>query len=603
MSPSSGRWRPRRAGVVNLYEYANQVFDFAGGRLLLRGHNTSGKTKALELLLPFCLDGDINPNKLDPFGSVHKDMKWNLVGCTEDDKRVGYVWLEFERLDETGGTQRITAGIGLRAHRAQADVPRWYFVARNRTIGADLALLRGRDPIGKSELIAALGDDGEVLDSQRDYRTRLNDLLFGFGGEEQYQAMLRLMRDLRRPHLSKTLDPDRVAEQLTAGLPGVDEGLMRRLGGGLEQLEMLERGLERLRDVRERLRRFHQRTYSAYARAAVRERAEALRQSQTAIENAAERLRATRAELEAARGRAVSATAERDAAEAELARLSAEEHGLISSAAWSSIAEVERLREHAATQSRAATAAREQAEAAAGGASALEAELITARAAAGEQREHASAELDLAVALAGRAGLARRVEMLAEQLRAGTLSADTWSPLLRDLASDWRDVLHRHRELLRDSQRASAAAERARSDERDAAARVEAASTRKAACEQQLDQARAALTAAFANWRAELTELELDDHAATAALELALRGPAGGSRTDGGGGAGAADGRRRALCRWRGATSRSGGSRRRDRERDRTPRGRAGRRTPAAVLDARGPRRPGWRSAVAADRF
>ena len=249
MSPSSGRWRPRRAGIINLYEYANQVFDFAGGRLLLRGHNTSGKTKALELLLPFCLDGDINPNKLDPFGSVHKDMKWNLVGCTEDDKRVGYVWLEFERLDETGGTQRITAGIGLRAHRAQADVPRWYFIARNRTIGSDLALLRGRDPIGKSELVAALGDDGEVLDSQRDYRTRLNDLLFGFGGEEQYQTMLRLMRDLRRPHLSKTLDPDRVAEQLTAGLPGVDEGLMRRLAGGLEQLETLERGLERLRDV------------------------------------------------------------------------------------------------------------------------------------------------------------------------------------------------------------------------------------------------------------------------------------------------------------------------------------------------------------------
>ena len=171
-----------------------------------------------------------------------------------------------------------------------------------------------------------------MLDSQRDYRTRLNDLLFGFGGEEQYQTMLRLMRDLRRPHLSKTLDPDRVAEQLTAGLPGVDEGLMRRLGGGLEQLETLERGLERLRDVRERVRRFHQRTYSAYARAAVRERAEALRQAQTAVENAAEQLRATRAEVEAERERAASATAVRDAAEAELARLSAEEHALISSA-------------------------------------------------------------------------------------------------------------------------------------------------------------------------------------------------------------------------------------------------------------------------------
>ena len=72
MSPGANRWRPRRAGIINLYEYANQVFDFAGGRLLLRGHNTSGKTKALDLLLPFCLDGDIRPTKLDPFASGAK---------------------------------------------------------------------------------------------------------------------------------------------------------------------------------------------------------------------------------------------------------------------------------------------------------------------------------------------------------------------------------------------------------------------------------------------------------------------------------------------------------------------------------------------------
>ena len=287
MSSSSGRWRPRRAGIVNLYEYANQVFDFAGGRLLLRGHNTSGKTKALELLLPFCLDGDISPAKLDPFASAYKDMKWNLVGCTGEEQRVGYVWLEFERL-QSDAVQRLTAGVGMRANKSLSDVKRWFFIARDRTVGEDLALLRGRDPVARSELAAALGDDGEVLDNQRDYRARLNDLLFGFAGEEQYQTMLRLMRDLRRPHLSKTLDPARVAEQLTVGLPEIDEDLMRRLAGGLEQLETLERGLARLRDVRERVRRFHQRTYSAYARAAVRERADALRAAQTAVEGAAE---------------------------------------------------------------------------------------------------------------------------------------------------------------------------------------------------------------------------------------------------------------------------------------------------------------------------
>lgn len=524
MSPGSTRWRPRRAGIINLYEYANQVFDFAGGRLLLRGHNTSGKTKALELLLPFCLDGDISPKKLDPFGAGYKDMKWNLTGCTGDVKRVGYAWLEFERIGPSDTGQRLTVGIGMSHNRDLPDVARWYFIARNRTIGPDLSLLRGRDPISKAELAAALGDHGEILETQRDYRNRLNDLLFGLGGEEQYQTMLRLMRDLRRPHLSKTLDPERVATQLTVGLPEVDQALMRRLAGGLEQLETLERGLTRLRDVRERLRRFHQRTYSAYARAVVRERADRLRQAQTAVDNAAERLRTTAAGLTAERERAQRATEERNAAEARLERLSAEEHALVSSASWSSIAEIETLRELAHTQARAAAAARRHADDAAAAAGALEAELITARAAATERRERASAELDSLLELAAQAGIERRATVLAEQLRTGALAADNWSPLLRELAADWRDVLHRHRELMRDLRRAAAAAESARADEREAAARVEQAAVRRAACEQQLEEARAAITSAFEAWRSALARLELDDASAEAALDLAHQG-------------------------------------------------------------------------------
>ncbi len=524
MSPGSTRWRPRRAGIINLYEYADQVFDFAGGRLLLRGHNTSGKTKALELLLPFCLDGDISPKKLDPFGAGYKDMKWNLTGCTGDSKRVGYAWLEFERIGPAGSTHQLTVGVGMRHNRDLPDVARWYFVARNRRIGSDVSLLRGRDPISKAELAAALGDDGEVLESQRDYRNRLKDLLFGFGGEEQYQTMLRLMRDLRRPHLSKTLDPERVAAQLTVGLPEVDETLMRKLAGGLEQLETLERGLARLRDVRERVRRFHQRTYSAYARAVVRGRADALRQAQTAVDNAAERLRTTSAELGAERDGAKRASEARDAAQARLDGLAAEEHALVSSAAWSSVAEVETLRELVQTQARAAAAARRHADDAAVAAGALEAELITARAAVAERRERASAELDALLELAAGAGLARRVAMLADQLRVGALAADTWSPLLRELATDWRDVLHRHRELMRELRQAAGEAERARAAEREAASRLQQTAATRDACEQQLDEARAAVTSAFESWRSALTQLELDQQAVDAALELARDG-------------------------------------------------------------------------------
>ena len=476
---------------------ADQVFDFAGGRLLLRGHNTSGKTKALELLLPFCLDGDISPKKLDRFGAGYKDMKWNLIGCTGDLKRVGYAWLEFERIGEPGTAQRLTVGVGMRYAKDQADVARWYWVARNRSVGSDPSPLRGRDPISRAELAAALGDGGEVLDAARDYRSRLNDLMFGFGGEEQYQTMLRLMRDLDRPHLSKTLDPERVAGQLMIGLREVDEELMRRLAGGLEQLETLERGLAQLRDVRERMRRFHQRTYSAYARAAVRERVDALRQANTAVEGAAERLHAAAAELAAKRERAQRATEQREAAQARLDSLSAEEHALVTSAAWSSVAEVETLRELAQTQTRAATGARRHADDAAATAGALEAELITARAAAAERQDRASDELDSLLALAAEAGLERRAARLADQLRTGALPAGHLEPVA---ARAGHRLARRAPPPPRADGRAATGRGPSRARARRRARGDRAPGTgaaRRAACEQQLEEARAALGTAF----------------------------------------------------------------------------------------------------------
>ena len=47
------RCKPTRAGIINLWDYTDEEFVFADGRLALRGHNGSGKTKALEVLFPF----------------------------------------------------------------------------------------------------------------------------------------------------------------------------------------------------------------------------------------------------------------------------------------------------------------------------------------------------------------------------------------------------------------------------------------------------------------------------------------------------------------------------------------------------------------------
>ncbi|MCO1658560.1 hypothetical protein [Pseudonocardia humida] len=46
MTPASAvRWRPVRAGILNVYQYEDETLHFAGGRLLLRGVNGSGSRR------------------------------------------------------------------------------------------------------------------------------------------------------------------------------------------------------------------------------------------------------------------------------------------------------------------------------------------------------------------------------------------------------------------------------------------------------------------------------------------------------------------------------------------------------------------------------
>ncbi|MEU9361612.1 hypothetical protein AB0D35_26360 [Streptomyces sp. NPDC048301] len=57
-STAGTRFRLHHAGIQNVWQYDEQEFAFGEGRLLLRGKNGAGKSKALEMLLPYLLDGD-----------------------------------------------------------------------------------------------------------------------------------------------------------------------------------------------------------------------------------------------------------------------------------------------------------------------------------------------------------------------------------------------------------------------------------------------------------------------------------------------------------------------------------------------------------------
>src|SRR5262249_28406188 len=122
--PTRSRWQPMRVGGGNLWEYDEAEFWFADGRLVLRGGNGAGKTKVLELTTLMLLRGEITASVLDPFGSQHRTMRYNLLPTGEgDDPRdpadagLGYAWVEFGRRDDTGASRFFVCGMGAGARR------------------------------------------------------------------------------------------------------------------------------------------------------------------------------------------------------------------------------------------------------------------------------------------------------------------------------------------------------------------------------------------------------------------------------------------------------------------------------------------------------
>jgi ABC-type uncharacterized transport system ATPase subunit len=101
MARDPHRLRLARAGVLNVWQYDEQVFAFADGRLLLRGTNGAGKSKTLEMLLPFVLDGD--KARMTATGRQGSSLLWLMTdGATVTGNRTGYLWLELARTDPDG---------------------------------------------------------------------------------------------------------------------------------------------------------------------------------------------------------------------------------------------------------------------------------------------------------------------------------------------------------------------------------------------------------------------------------------------------------------------------------------------------------------------
>ena len=241
------RWKMNRIGFVNFWLYDEEDFEFADGRLLLRGQNGSGKSITTQSFIPFVLDGDRTPSRLDPFGSSDRKMEYYFLGEEGRDEATGYLFLEFKK--ESAGEYR-TIGIGQRARRGKP-MDFWGFVILDgRRIGYDLWLYKevgsSKIPYDKREIRAVLGEENFFTDSQSDYKKHVNQYIFGFRKEEQYEQFIRLLVKVRAPKLSKEFKPTKVYDILNDSLQTLSDEDLRAMVDAMEKMDDIQDSLETL---------------------------------------------------------------------------------------------------------------------------------------------------------------------------------------------------------------------------------------------------------------------------------------------------------------------------------------------------------------------
>lgn len=312
--PERERWQPLRAGLVDLFHYDQEEFRFRDGRLLLRGNNGTGKSKVLALTLPFLLDGEISPHRVEPDADPGKRMEWNLLlgGEHPHDERLGYSWLELGRRDADGSRRFCTLGCGLKAVRGRGVVAHWHFVTERR-VGEELVLVDATGvALTRERLEDALGANGVVHRTARAYRRAVDEALFGLG-ETRYAALIDLLIRIRAPQLSKRPSEAALSGALTEALPPPDQALIADVAEAFRSLEEDRAALAAMEEARDAAGAYLS-TYRRYAQIASRRQAARVRRAQ------AEHDRVTRERSEAQAAHA-AALAELQAADRTLAEL------------------------------------------------------------------------------------------------------------------------------------------------------------------------------------------------------------------------------------------------------------------------------------------
>ncbi|MBB6120981.1 TIGR02680 family protein [Nocardiopsis algeriensis] len=350
------RYRLERAGIRNVWQYDDHVLDFAEGRLLLRGRNGAGKSKALEMLLPFLLDGDTR--RLDTTGTNRTSLRWlmadspraggpesaedtgpDLLGAPDEAAevdgsdsgadeggpagRLGYLWVEFttDRGDRgldaaarpaPGGAAALPAAVeegerpagapprhltlGAAVMAVGDSDPRCVFFVTERRVGHDLDLVVDGRPKPVDRLRSEIGADN-CYTGAVPYRARVMRDLFGIDDSVRYRNLIHLLYRLRRPTIGDRLEAGELVGVLSEALPPMDEAVLDEVARNITDLEQARADKDALTEAGTGVAAFLD-DYRAYLVGALRTRTARVREQLDACTRRTEETERLRAELD-----------------------------------------------------------------------------------------------------------------------------------------------------------------------------------------------------------------------------------------------------------------------------------------------------------------
>jgi uncharacterized protein (TIGR02680 family) len=288
------RWRLSRAGIVNVWFYLDNEFTLSGGRMILRGTNGSGKSRALEMLLPFLLDAD--RRRMDATGAARVSLDELMrTGGQGQANRTGYLWLELARPGEY-----LTVGALVRHSQSASSSKVWYFTTPLRA-GQELPLLSAtREPLSRDALTELIGAE-RITESAHTHRDHIRTLVFGLPGDagrDRFDGLLQLIHTLRAPDVGNRIDEGRLPQILLESLPPLQEDALSRAGEQLDGLTETRLAQQRLEDSAREVDKFLG-VYRRYAAETLRTRAQETLAAATAVTNARKLARQRAGELTA----------------------------------------------------------------------------------------------------------------------------------------------------------------------------------------------------------------------------------------------------------------------------------------------------------------